>query len=268
LRTAVRLLRAASVMLAGLGVAAVGPVLRDVVRERTVRTWFRWLLAAFGVRFEVHGPQRFAPDVRGGHERAGVLVVANHSSWLDVLALNAVQPLRMVAKKEIRDWAFVGTLASRAGTIYVDRERLLTLPHTVADLTAALRAGSAVGVFPEGTTWCGLASGRYRPAPFQAAVDAGVAVRPVAVRYRRLDGDPTTTAAFVGDASLWNALCRVAAARGLVIEVHVLPELTLGPAPDRRALAMAAEAAVTAVQGTVTGDSEEPHRVLRVTSAA
>jgi 1-acyl-sn-glycerol-3-phosphate acyltransferase len=269
LRTAVRLVRAASVMLAGVGLAAVGPVLRDMVRERAVRTWFRWLLAAFGVRFEVYGPQRFTPDVLGApHQRTGVLVVANHSSWLDILALNAVQPLRMVAKKEISDWAFVGTLASRAGTIYVDRERLLTLPRTVADLTGALRAGSAVGVFPEGTTWCGLASGRYRPAPFQAAVDAGVPVRPVALRYRRRDGVPTTTAAFVGDASLWNALCRVAAARGLVVEVHVLPELTLGPAPDRRALAMAAEAAVTAMQGTVRGDSEEPHRVLRVTSAA
>ena len=121
MRTAVRLLRAASVMLAGVGLAALGPVLRDMVRERAVRTWFRWLLAAFGVHFEVHGPQRFAPDVRGRHERAGVLVVANHSSWLDIVALNAVQPLRLVAKREIRDWAVLGKLASSTDKAKAER---------------------------------------------------------------------------------------------------------------------------------------------------
>lgn len=274
LRGLLRIVRAASVLVAGLGVVAMLPVLRGAARERAVCAWFRRLLTAFGLRFEVYGQPRFTPSDGVAHGRGsrptgpGVLVVSNHSSWLDVLALNAVQPLRLVAKREIRDWTFVGALASRAGTIYVDRERLLTLPTMIAELTGALRTGSAVGVFPEGTTWCGLASGRYRSAPFQAAIDAGVPVRPVALRYRRLDGSPTTMAAFVGDANLWSAVRRVATARGLVVEVHVLPELAPGAAPDRRTLAAAAEAAITAVQEVVPGNGEESHRALRVTTAA
>jgi hypothetical protein len=107
----------------------------------------------------------------------------------------------------------------------------------------ALADGAAVGAFPEGTTWCGLASGRFRPAVFQAAVDTASPVRPVALRYRLAGGGPTTVASFVGPASLWQALVRVAGLQGLVIEVHLLP-LVQDSCATRHTLATRAEIAV------------------------
>jgi 1-acyl-sn-glycerol-3-phosphate acyltransferase len=66
---------------------------------------------------------------------------------------------------------------------------------------AALRAGRSVAVFPEGTTFCGAARGRFRPAVFQAAVDAGAPVAPVSIAYG-------STAPAFGDDSLWSSVRR------------------------------------------------------------
>lgn len=117
-----RLLAAAMLLLAG---AAVLPLLGPPRRERALRAWCRALLRALGITLEITGGERFAtPGV-------GVLVVSNHMSWLDLIALGAVQPLRMVAKSEVRGWPVLGSLARRMGTVFLERERLSTLPRTV-----------------------------------------------------------------------------------------------------------------------------------------
>jgi 1-acyl-sn-glycerol-3-phosphate acyltransferase len=241
LRRLIRLLAAAMLLLAGVVLAAGWPLLGAAERKWILRAWHRALLGTLRIQLHVTGGDRFAvPD-------SGILVVSNHTSWLDLIVLGAIQPLRMVAKSEVRGWPVIGLLAHRTGTIFVDRERLSTLPDMVAAVAGALADGAAVGVFPEGTTWCGLARGRFRPAVFQAAVDTVIPVRPVAVRYRLGGAGPTTVAAFVGPATFWEALVRVASVHHLVAEVHLLPPLLPAPATTRRALATQAETAVTAL---------------------
>jgi 1-acyl-sn-glycerol-3-phosphate acyltransferase len=239
IRQILRLLATAGLMLAGAVLVAAQPAFRPEQREHALRAWYRALLRVLHIQLEVTGGDRFA------HPGVAILVVSNHSSWLDQIALGAVQPLRMVAKKELGRWPVVGLLARRLGTIFVDRERLSALPGMVAAITRALAGGAAVGAFPEGTTWCGLASGRFRPAVFQAAVDTATPVRPVALRYRLAESGPTTVACFVGTASLYETLVRVAGVQGLVIEVHLLPFMP-ATCTTRRILATRAETAVTA----------------------
>jgi 1-acyl-sn-glycerol-3-phosphate acyltransferase len=225
-------------------------------REALVRGVFLGVLRAMGARLEVHGDATFGAP--GGPHR-GALVVDNHVSWLDIVAVNAVRPMRSVAKQEIASWPVVGRLAGKAGTVFLDRERLRALPDTVAELASALRGGALVNACPEGTTWCGLGLGRFRPALFQAAIDGGVPVRPLAVRYRSADGRPTTWPAFVGDETLVDSVRRTARLRGLVVEVHVLPEIAPGRAVDRRHLASLAEEAVRqALYGGVEAQAAHP----------
>ncbi len=197
---------------------------------------FRGVLLAVGVRLVVRG------TVAGPGR--GTLVVNNHTSWLDIVAVNAVRPMRAVAKKDIASWPVLGWLVTAAGSIYVDREGLRSLPDTVTRLAAALRGGSMVNVTPEGTTWCGRTHGRFRPALFQAAIDGGVPVLPVALRFRLRDGSPTTAPAFIGDETIVDSVLRTAAVKGLVLEVHVLDEIAPGRAADRHELAELAERAV------------------------
>lgn len=247
-----RLLAVGGVLLAAAVLAASLPALSGAGRQRALRRWFRMLLTALDVRIEVSGGSRFG---------SAVLVVSNHMSWLDVVALNAVQPLRMLAKSEVAGWAVIGPLARRAGTLYVDRERLSTLPNTVTDMAGALRGGAAVGAFPEATTWCGLVGGRFRPAVFQAALDAGAAVRPVALRYWLAGiAAPTTVASFVGTATLWQSIIHVAGVRGLVVQVRLLPAIdSRRDGIDRRELAAAAGAAV---ERATLGASVRQRRIL------
>lgn len=242
-----RLLATGALLLVGGMLAAVLPALGSGQRERALRAWYKALLRALGIQLQVTGGDRFADPTMG------ILVVSNHTSWLDVIALGAVQPLRMVAKRELRRWPVVGPLARRSNTIFVDRERLLALPGMVADVARALADGAAVGAFPEGTTWCGRASGRFRPAVFQAAVDTAAPVRPVALRYRLAGGGLTTVASFVGPTSLWQAVLRVAGAHDLVIEVHLLP-LVQDASATRHALATRAEIAVETLSGVLETD--------------
>jgi 1-acyl-sn-glycerol-3-phosphate acyltransferase len=228
-------------------------------RERRVRLIFRGMLRAFGVRLDIRGGADFLTAPAG----RGALVVNNHISWLDIVAINALRPMRALAKKEIAGWPVLGGLVRRGGSIFLDRERLTTLPATMASLADALRTGSLVSVTPEATTWCGLASGRFTTATFQAAIDGGVPVRPIALRYRLADGRETSRPAFIGPESLIASLRRVAALRGLVLEIHICPEIAPGRAENRRELAALAEAAVHSALGTVKIPAQQRRRTPR-----
>ncbi|MFH8827959.1 lysophospholipid acyltransferase family protein [Streptomyces lincolnensis] len=234
-RAVLRLLAVTALVLAGAVLSPLG----GRIPAGAVRRWCRWIVRAAGVQVRVTGTAAAT---------GGLLLVANHISWLDIPLLAAVRPARMLAKKEIGRWPVVGPLAARGGTLFIDRDGLRALPATVARIAGALRAGQAVAVFPEGSTWCGRAQGHFRRAVFQAALDAGVPVQPVRIRYRTARGEESTVPAFVGEDSLLASLWRVATTRGLVAEVEVRDALAPGGHLDRRSLARAAER--SALEGT------------------
>ncbi|MFF1694962.1 lysophospholipid acyltransferase family protein [Streptomyces sp. NPDC058257] len=220
----------------GLGVAQG----ERLAEPRTLRARARGILGALGVRLE-EGPRRLTADgVR--RTRPGTLIVANHISWLDVVSLLAVEPVTVLAKREVGGWPVIGALARRAGTQFIDRDGLRQLPHVVAELASTLRSGRSVLVFPQATTWCSVPGGRFRRATFQAAADAGAPVRPVTIRYYQ-HGTRSTTAAFLGDETFGASLHRVARARALTVRVTAHAPLH---GSDRRELAAAAQAAVGA----------------------
>jgi 1-acyl-sn-glycerol-3-phosphate acyltransferase len=229
----VRLSAVIGVLLGGVLSVPVLILLRGRARARVVRALARALLTALGVRLVR----------RGRAPRPGSLLVANHVSWLDVVVLAAVAPARLVAKSEVRTWPGLGALAAASGTIFVDRSRPKALPDTVAEVASALAAGTSVAVFPEGTTYCGVARGPFRPAMFQAAVDAGAPVVPLTVGYRQ-GGHETRATAFLGEDTLWTSVRRVCALRDVTVSLTGSPALHPAPGADRRILARAAQSTV------------------------
>ncbi|MFT3661633.1 MAG: lysophospholipid acyltransferase family protein [Gordonia sp. (in: high G+C Gram-positive bacteria)] len=208
-----------------------GTLTLAVPRRARVRYWrftARCSLVAVGLRVDVvdHRP-------RGARHLRGALVVANHISFFDVLAVAAVTPARFVAKREVVSMA-VGPVLRCFGVLPHVRGDLRGLPPILERVRTILDRGRPVVVFPEGTTWCGVAGGRFRPAFFQAALDTGVPVLPIRISYRE-GGRTATEAGFVGDDELGDTLRRVLRARSLRVRVVVHP-LQL-PVGDRKRLA-------------------------------
>lgn len=238
--TALRRWRGAAAVLACAPAAARGDGLGSPARR---------LLEELGVEVVADSERLSVPATRG------TLVVANHLSWLDIVASLAVEPTGFLAKREVRDWPVLGRLAERRGTLFLGRAELRQLPRVVRELADTLRSGRSVLVFPEGTTWCGGAhdsahdsahntahrGGKFRRAVFQAAIDAGAPIRPVTFEYRQ-GGERSTVASFVGDDTLAASLRRVVRARDL--SVHVCAHEPFSPVGDRRDLAARAEAVV------------------------
>ncbi|HEY5855009.1 MAG TPA: lysophospholipid acyltransferase family protein [Aldersonia sp.] len=233
-RVALRLLVIAALLL-------TFPVAHMLTPRRTrggvQRGYARALLGCFGVRMRVVG---------AGND-GGALLVAGHVGWLDVLAISAVRPVTFVARADLVDWPGLGTAARMMRIIPIDRADLRALPAVVDELSRRLAAGEAVAVFPEGTTWCGRAVGSMRPALFQAAVDAGVPVQPVGLRYLGPHGEPSTIPGFVGDETMIASIRRLLRTRSVLAEVVLAaPE---PPGTDRRDLAARSERAARPVSG-------------------
>lgn len=131
---------------AGLGAVIAGTLLIPFVapfnarvRDRLTRRWTRTVIRLFGVRIEVGGtPPELSPGASGAAP-CGVLVVANHISWLDIPLVATLFPGRLLAKSDIRRWPVLGLVAALGGTLFVERDRLRALPGTVRDVKDALR---------------------------------------------------------------------------------------------------------------------------------
>jgi 1-acyl-sn-glycerol-3-phosphate acyltransferase len=239
-----RTVAAVTVVAAAAGAGYVVGVLPGRLAARfaplLLRTVARTLLRVLGVRISRTG---------GAMPASAALVVANHVSWLDIVAMVALGDVRLLAKSDVEAWPIIGRLARLSGAIFIDRARPSRLPVTVAEIRDALAGGGVVAAFPEGTTTCGRHAVGYRPAVFQAAIDAGVPVVPVTFHYRTSAGDPTAEAAFIGEETLLTSLRRVIAMPGVDLGVRVsapvraLPpgvRRPVGPGALRAALAIAA----------------------------
>uniref|UniRef100_UPI0015EF42BC lysophospholipid acyltransferase family protein n=1 Tax=Streptomyces albidus (ex Kaewkla and Franco 2022) TaxID=722709 RepID=UPI0015EF42BC len=195
------------------------------------------VLDALGISLDAVGGPLRVPDTA-----TGTLIVANHVSWLDVVAALAVEPVPLLAKREVAGWPVIGALSRRAGTRFVDRDALRELVGVVRELTTHLERGGSVMVFPQATTWCTAPGGPFRRAAFQAALDAGAPVRPVAIDFSQ-HGGISRAASYVGDDTLEASVRRVAVSEGLVARVTACAPLQPN-GHDRRSLAAAAYAAV------------------------
>jgi len=182
------------------------------------------VLTGLGVRVEVHVPATAWP--RTG---TGLLLVSNTATALDPLALLTV----------VLGAAVAGVPNRLAGV------PVPAVPAVSARIATSLRLGTSVSVRPEEGVRSGSGLGRFSPALLAAAVDAGAAVCPVAVRWRGAASPPP------GGRSTVAAMRWLAASPGTVVEVHLLPALSSAGATPQE-LATTAEYAVAAVLETVT----------------
>jgi 1-acyl-sn-glycerol-3-phosphate acyltransferase len=201
------------------------PQMDDAARGQRVQAWSLQVLKVLGITLRVQG----TPPAQGP-----LLLVANHISWLDIAVIHAAGYCRFVSKSDVKHWPIVGTLATGAGTLYIERESRRDAMRVVHHMAERLRAGEVVAVFPEGTTGDGRAMLPFHANLLQAAISADVPVLPLALRFIDVHtGALHFAPSFVGNETLLGSLWRTLGADTLGAEVRFgTPERAEGR--DRR----------------------------------
>lgn len=201
--------------------------------ERFARWWCRLACRILGLRVRVSGQAHLGP----------ALYVANHVSWLEVVALGAATPLGFVAKDEVRRWPVVGRLAACSGTLFLRRHSARAASRTMTSVLERLAEGRSVAVFPEGTSTDGSDVLAFKASMFEAPARLGCDVQPVSVRYPSDDG-LSRVAPFIGDDEFLPHLLRVLGEPEIELELAFAAPLS-GHGRTREELAHEARVAVT-----------------------
>lgn len=198
----------------------------ESLEHRLIRAWSAGLMRIFGFQL-----RRIGTPLPGA-----TLFVANHVSWVDIEILHSQRMMGFVAKREIAGWPVVGWLAARGETIFHRRGSTESLGGVLHEMLSRLRAGRSVGVFPEGGTRGGREIGPFHARIFLAAVEAGVPVQPVALRYGE-GGSAQTVVAFQDKESFFANFLRLLGEPGRLAEIHFLTPIGPGEADGRRRIA-------------------------------
>jgi 1-acyl-sn-glycerol-3-phosphate acyltransferase len=172
----------------------------------------RRTVARLGIRSECQGQ---AP-ARG-------LVVSNHLSYLDILLFSAAMPCCFVSKSEIGGWPFFGSLARAAGTIFLDRSSHASASAVAGEISARLRLGVPILLFPEGTSTDGRRVLRFHSRLLEPAAQAGAPITAAAVSYAAQGGVEERELCWYGDEAFMANLWRLMGFAGLSAKVCFAP---------------------------------------------
>jgi 1-acyl-sn-glycerol-3-phosphate acyltransferase len=243
---AVRLIVALALTLALLAIFLIVKTAERVwprlkhLRNRIASIWGRAVARVLGMRVVSVG----APIPQGG------AIVANHTSWTDILVLLAATRVTFVSKAEVKDWPGIGFLAKVADTLFIERRRSHAKKQE-QEMKARIASGQHLLFFPEATSTDGR-----RVIPFKSTLFSvfytpelkdSVWVQPVSVVYRaRPGGDrPEDFYGWWGDmdfgSHIWVLLTRSIGGSATVV-FH--PAVRAADFPHRKALAAYCDAAV------------------------
>lgn len=225
---ALLLIRLPERLIAGPRRPLTGPLVQGVCRA---------CLAVIGI-----GWRRIGLPMRGPGP-----VVANHSSWLDILVLNAAMPVFFVSKAEVAGWPGINILTRVTNTHFVVRDPRLAAGQA-AEFAARTRAGHRLLFFPEGTSSDGRRVLPFKPTLFQSFLapdlPGGLAIQPVSAAYRAPPGRDPRFYGWWGEMGLGPHLLAVLAQSpqgSVTVTLHPPIPVSGG---DRKRLAAACEAAV------------------------
>ena len=200
------------------------------------RDYYAFLARIVGIRMTVRGAQAAARPR---------LIVSNHISYFDIIALGAVIEGEFVAKAELAGWPFFGAMSKIARVVFIDRKRQATMASR-DQIQDRLDAGATLIMFPEATSGDGNRMKPFKSALFTVAEPrAGqrpVTIQPVSIAYTRLNGMPMGVGwrpyvAWYGDMDLMPHLKRLLGLGWVTCEITFHPPVTADAFTDRKAMA-------------------------------
>ncbi len=121
--------------------------------------------------------------LKGNPPTTACLLVANHQTAIDPLVIMRYTSTFAVGKHEIRSYPLIGFAGEKTGTLYVKREEKDHRKAIREEIKNCLKDGNSVLIYPEGTVNFGRELLPFKPGAFQSAIDAGVPIVPISIKY-------------------------------------------------------------------------------------
>ena len=225
----------------------------DEQRAATLRHMGQSCLDTLGI--QIHA----SPSPSPSPAQHGLLIAANHVSWLDIFVITALYPASFIAMQELKNWPVIGKMVTNAGTVYIDRSNRKDINIINAAISRVLDADGNVCFFPEARTTLGNGMLPLKAALFQAALDSNAPVQPIAVRYYD-DGERTTAVSFA-NANLFQSLWRIVSIEQINVKVTIAPQLLPCDLPERDRFLLKDQVEQTLLP-IVLSDSPNPEQVM------
>lgn len=185
----------------------------------------RWSIGInkiLNLKIVVHG------DIKGKYG----LVVSNHVSYLDILALASIFPLRFTPKNDLKSWPVIGWFIHLSRPIWVDRSSRQGSSNALNDFIFSLKNNIPVAVFPEGTTTDGK-NGilPFKSTPFESAIKSGCKIYPVLIKYVEQKDQKLS---WYGDMTFLSHVWLILGMKEIIAHIFVLDSIS--PNDDRKRL--------------------------------
>jgi 1-acyl-sn-glycerol-3-phosphate acyltransferase len=140
------------------------------------RAWAPPILWICGSRLSISGLERLTPG-------QSVFFAVNHQSMIDVPSLYAAlpMPLLFVLKEELGRIPIFGTFVRAMGMVLIKRQARRQAVQELLSSSARLPESHCLVAFPEGTRGNGEDLLPFKPGVFVPAIDAQIAVVPIAL---------------------------------------------------------------------------------------
>lgn len=208
-------------------------------RARLVRGYYYLIGRIAGVRATVEGKVSALRPL---------MLVANHSSYLDIVVLGSMVPLSFTPKLEIRSWPVIGFFCVLADCVFIER-RPTDMQRAQAEMSARLNSGKVLVLFPEGTTGDGFHVMPFKSGFLNLAEEHNLPLQPVTLAYTHIGDMPLSAAtreqvAWIGEASFATHFWRLLKFPSVSVHVTCYAVEQMQQYDDRKKLAKACETVI------------------------
>ena len=174
----------------------------------------------------------------------GVLYIANHVSWFDIICLGTLLNARFIAKKEVSQMGIFGFLAMLSNTFFIDNENKNKIVEYNHLIQKKLKAGENFIIFPEGTTSDGNGIKNFKSSMLECAFDNNnqIKIQPISICYSKLNNIPMgiylrRNIAWVGDTSMVAAMANFLRSGRITVDIIFHDLMSVNNFKNRKELA-------------------------------
>jgi 1-acyl-sn-glycerol-3-phosphate acyltransferase len=202
------------------------------------------MLSLLNVKVTYDGKENWKPN-------QGYLIVSNHLSYLDMLALMQGGDLCFVSTVEVQKTPVLGSVAEASGAIFIERRSRENIKNEIAEMSRTLNDGFSLNFFPEGTSTNGRSVLPFKKSLFATALESRVPVLPVVIQPTEINGQPASASnidfyAYHGDMDFTPHIMALAGCKEIKVTVKILPPIPVDNGITRDELAQKAHDVIEA----------------------